>query len=118
MSGHDCGWRLRCDFVAGAVVVQAALAKSPIGDRRTFLQPYDHSLHSVGDSAVEHRFVVILLIGFVAALAVRLGGKSRPLRRMLRKHAGGTQGLVLFEKTFDYFSDSGQSRSPRRTSKP
>ena len=99
-------------------MVQAALAKSPAGEIHSFLQPYNHSLHSVGDSAFEHRLAVVLLVGFVAALAVRLAGKSRPLRRMLRKHAGGTQGLVLFEKTFDYFLDSGQSRSPRRTSKP
>ena len=102
----------------GAVVVQTALAQASAADRRSFLQPYNHALHSGGSSALEHCLAYLVLVGFVAALAVRLLARSHWLRRMLRKHAGGTQALMLFEKCVDYFSDSGQSRSPRRTSKP
>ena len=103
---------------AGAVVVQTALAQAPAADRRSFLQPYDHALHSGSSSAFEQRLAVVVLSGFVAALAVRLVGRSPWLRRMLRKHAGGTQALMLFERGLEYFLESGQSRSPRRTSKP
>ena len=102
----------------GAVVVQTALAQASAADRRSFLQPYDHALHSGSNSAFERRLALVVLAGFVAALAVRLSGRSPWLRRMLRKHAGGTQALMLFERSLDYFSESGQSRSPRRTSKP
>jgi len=104
-------------FCAGAVVVQTALMQSPASDRRSFLQPYDHSLHS-GNSFCEHSLAVVLLVGFVAALAVRLAGRSHWLRRMLRKHAGGTQALVIFERCLDYLTECGQSKSPRRASKP
>lgn len=104
-------------FCVGAVVVQTALMQSPASDRRTFLQPYDHYLHS-GNSFSEHSLAAVLLVGFIAALAVRLAGKSHWLRRMLRKHAGGTHGLVIVEKCLDYLTESGQTRSPRRASKP
>lgn len=101
------------------MVVQTALAKVSAAERSSFLQPYDHALHSgSSSSAFERRLAVVVLAGFVAALAVRLVGRSPWLRRMLRKHAGGTQALVLFERCLEYFLDSGQSRSPRRTSKP
>lgn len=106
---------------SGAVVVQTALAKAPAAERRSFLQPYDHALHSgssSSSSAFERRLAVVALAGFVAALTVRLVGRSPWLRRMLRKHAGGTQALVLFERSLEYFLESGQSKSPRRTSKP
>lgn len=99
-------------------MVQTALAQASAADRRSFLQPYDHALHSGSSSALEHRLAQFMLAGFVAALAVRLVGRSHWFRRMLRKHAGGTQALELFEKCVEYFSESGQSRSPRRTSKP
>ncbi|DBA73920.1 TPA: hypothetical protein ACH3X2_009569 [Trebouxia sp. C0005] len=105
------------DWTLGAVVVQTALMQSPASDRRSFLQPYDHSLNS-GSSFCEHSLAVVLLVGFVAALAVRLAGRSRWLRRMLRKHAGGTQALVIFERCLDYLTECGQSKSPRRASKP
>ncbi|DBB04521.1 TPA: Golgi apyrase [Trebouxia sp. C0004] len=105
------------DWTLGAVVVQTALMQSPASDRRSFLQPYDHSLHS-RNSFCEHSLAVVLLVGFVAALAVRLAGRSRWLRRMLRKHAGGTQALVMFERCLDCFTECGQSKSPRRASKP
>jgi len=109
---------LNADFLCtGAVVVQTALMQSPASDRRSFLQPYDHSLHS-GNSFCEHSLAVVLLVGFVAALAVRLAGRSHSLRRMLRKHAGGTQALVIFERCLDYLTECGQSKSPRRASKP
>lgn len=76
-------------------------------------------MHSRSDIS-EHRVAVFLLLAFVAALAVRLAGKSGQFRRLLRKHAGGTQALVLFEKCLDYLNEpgTGQTRSPRRTSKP
>lgn len=99
-------------------MVQTALAQASAADRRSFLQPYDHALHSANSSVFEHRLALLVLAGFVGALAVRLVRRSHWLRRMLRKHAGGTQALMLFEKCVEYFSDSGQSRSPRRTSKP
>ena len=107
-----------CDCRTGAVVVQTALAKSSAADRRSFLQPYNHALHSRVDRVSEHLLGIFLLLGFVAAMAVRIAGRSRWLRRMLRKHAGGTQALVVFERSLDYFSETGQSRSLRRTSKP
>ena len=100
------------------MVVQTALAQAPAADRRSFLQPYDHALHSASSSAFERRLAVVVLAGCAAALAVRLVGRSPWLRRMLRKHAGGTQALMLFERCLEYFLESGQSRSPRRTSKP
>ena len=103
---------------AGAVVVQTALAQASAADRRSFLQPYDHDLHSGSSRAIERRLAVVVMAGFAAALAVRLVGRSAWLRRMLRKHAGGTQALMLFERSMEYFLESGQSRSPRRTSKP
>ncbi|KAL3136987.1 hypothetical protein ABBQ32_006584 [Trebouxia sp. C0010 RCD-2024] len=106
------------DWTLGAVVVQAALAQASSADRHSFLQPYDHALHTGRGSAFEHSLAFLVLVGFMAALAVRLVASSEWLRRMLRKHAGGTQALMFFEKCVDYFSDSGQSRSPRRTSKP
>lgn len=100
------------------MVVQTALAKVSAAERSSFLQPYDHALHSGSSSAFERRLAVVVLAGFIAALAVRLVGQSPWLRRMLRKHAGGTQALMLFERSLEYFLESGQSRSPRRTSKP
>ena len=89
----------------------------PVTRRRSFLQPYDPAQHYT-NSNTEHHLVVVLVIGFVAALAVRLAGKSQRMRRMLRKHAGGTWALVVVERCLDYLSELGQNRSPRRQSKP
>ena len=102
---------------AGAVVVQTARMQSPAADRRSFLLPYDDSWQHTS-RFTEQALAAIALSGFVAAFAVRIAGRSRWFWRMLRKHAGGTKGLMVLEHGVDSISDVFQTKNSRRMSKP
>lgn len=97
--------------------MQTALMQSSVADRRSFLQPYDGSLQQ-SNRSMEQTLAAIALFGFIAAFAVRIAGKSRWFWRMLRRHAGGTTGLMMLEHTLDSVSDVFQTKTTRRLSKP